>query len=990
MAAEPSSPPERDQVLDEVLTAYLKAVDAGEPPDRRELLARHPELAPDLERFFADQDAIGRWTEPLNGPDLDTAPDTAGGRPGPPLGSFGDYELLGALGRGGMGVVYKARQRSLNRLVALKVIRAGEPAGPADVRRFRTEAEVVAGLEHPNIVPVYEVGERDGLLYLSMRLVEGGTLAERLERYAAEPRAAARLVADVARAVHFAHQRGVLHRDLKPGNVLLDGDGRPLVTDFGLAKRVESDSSLTQSGAVVGTPSYMAPEQASGARGAVTTAADVWGLGAVLYALLTGRPPFRGETVLETLEQVKGREPEPPRRLNRRVDRDLETVCLKCLHKDPQKRYGSAQALAEDLERWRAGEPITARRPSPVQRLARWVQRHPRTATALATLTLIALAAGVTWDRQRVQAEAAASQVAEQAEDLWRKGRLREAEAVARRAADLLPRFGHATLRRRVEESVADFTLLRRLDEARLERLNTQPDAEAVDEGRSAALFAAAFREEYGVDVLGRDEDTVRAELGRRVIRAELVAALDDWASGSKGEDARQLARIADALDPDAQGVARQWRRMKWPLDGAELRRLAAAAEAAPPPHPFLVRLAFDLQEVSAHTEAVRLLRLAHRRRPDDLWVNAALAQTLARMGPEHTAEAVRYYTVLLALRPNDPITLGNLGYLLDRLGRSEEAIACLRQATTLWPHAAIARNNLGIALAKAGQLQEAAEEFRRTVAQQPDYHRAWHNLGGVLHDLRRPAEAVEALKRANAMSPDVLTSNRLSACLAELGRHAEAESAAREAVKLGPGNAEAHFRLGLALMSQGRYADAADSFRTSNGLMPYVTTAYNLGSCLRRLRRWPEAEAALRHAIRLDEKYARAHHDLGIVLLERGDPGGAAAALRTAVRLAPDDASAHYDLGKALAGLGAFGGAAAAYRKATQLRPEFAEAHCNLGQVLRKEGRFAEALDALRRGHRLGTQKPGWRYPSDRWVRECEQLVELQRRLPGLLGSFQ
>jgi serine/threonine-protein kinase len=377
MTTEPASSAEREQALDEVLTAYLKAVDAGRFPDRRELLARHPELAPDLERFFADEDAIGRWTEPLHGPDLDTPPEVAGRRPASPPGSFGDFELLGVLGRGGMGAVYKARQRSLNRLVALKVIRAGEPPGPAESRRFRTEAEVVAGLEHPNIVPVYEVGDRDGLLYLSMRLVEGGTLAEQLERFAADPRTVARLVVDVARAVHFAHQRGVLHRDLKPGNILLDIDGRPLVTDFGLAKRVESDSSLTQSGVIVGTPSYMAPEQASGARGAVTTAADVWGLGAVLYALLTGRPPFRGETVLQTLEQVKEREPEPPHRLNRRVDRDLETVCLKCLQKDPARRYTSAADLADDLDRWLRGKSVRARRARLGERARKWVLRRP-------------------------------------------------------------------------------------------------------------------------------------------------------------------------------------------------------------------------------------------------------------------------------------------------------------------------------------------------------------------------------------------------------------------------------------------------------------------------------------------------------------------------------------------------------------------------------------------------------------------------------------
>src|SRR5260370_19793694 len=219
-----------------------------------------------------------------------------------------------------MGVVYKARQRSLGRLVALKMIRLDRAAFPAEGRRFRNEAEMAAGLDHPHIVPVYEVAEHAAQLYFSMKLIEGGSLADRLDQYRGDPQAAARLVATVARAVHYAHQRGILHRDLKPGNILLDSAGQPHVTDFGLARRVASDSSLTQSGALVGTPSYMAPEQTSGQRGAVTTAADGYGLGAVLYALLTGGPPFRADTVMDTLLLVREREPVPPSRSNPKVD----------------------------------------------------------------------------------------------------------------------------------------------------------------------------------------------------------------------------------------------------------------------------------------------------------------------------------------------------------------------------------------------------------------------------------------------------------------------------------------------------------------------------------------------------------------------------------------------------------------------------------------------------------------------------------------------
>jgi serine/threonine protein kinase len=409
------SPSDRSKRLEHVIGEYLDAIQSGRPFDRDGWLAAHADLGDELRAFLADYDEFQNLAAPLRDVAVAAAgaastashecagisagcaqsaerTSEGGGSSAPLAGTrvryFGDYELLRTLGEGGMGIVFEARQRSLNRIVALKMIRAGRFAVDDDLRRFRNEAEAVARLDHPHIVPVYEVGEHEGHHYFSMKRIDGASLASRLDEFGDRPREAARLVLTVAQALHHAHQRGVLHRDVKPSNIVLDAKGEPHLTDFGLAKRVEGPGAAetTRSGAILGTPAYMAPEQASAQRGEVTTATDVYGMGAVLYALLTGHAPFRGESVADTLVQVREGSPEPIRRSKPKLSRDLETICLRCLAKDPRRRYASADALAEELGRWLRGEPIVAR---PVGRLERgwmWCSRNPLVASLIASI----------------------------------------------------------------------------------------------------------------------------------------------------------------------------------------------------------------------------------------------------------------------------------------------------------------------------------------------------------------------------------------------------------------------------------------------------------------------------------------------------------------------------------------------------------------------------------------------------------------------------
>lgn len=394
---------EHERRLDELVTAYLKAVEGGQHPSRQEWLARHPEFASELAAFFDAQEQVDRLAGSLRAP---TPPDDADAPTMGPseaasasshLGTvryFGDYELLVEIARGGMGVVYKARQVSLNRIVALKMILAGQFASEADVHRFRREAESAAALDHPHIVPIFEVGEHQGQHYYSMGYVEGGSLAERLAKGPLPPREAASLTKIIATAVQFAHDHGVIHRDLKPANILLDRNGQPRITDFGLAKRIRPTGAMTAAGPtvagnVLGTPSYMAPEQAEGKINLVGPLADVYSLGAILYAFLTGRPPFQAATPIDALVQVVEQEPDRPSKRNPRIPRDLETICLKCLEKRMERRYGSARELADDLDRFLNFEPIRARRASAFRRIWGWGRRRPWVVAATLSLLLL-------------------------------------------------------------------------------------------------------------------------------------------------------------------------------------------------------------------------------------------------------------------------------------------------------------------------------------------------------------------------------------------------------------------------------------------------------------------------------------------------------------------------------------------------------------------------------------------------------------------------
>jgi tetratricopeptide (TPR) repeat protein len=1028
-----------ESLVAEIADEFLSRQKRGEFPDVAEYTVRYPQHAPIIREVLAALRIVG-LSATSRVPVLQAQP--AGDDPA--LGELGDFRLLREVGRGGMGVVYEAEQLSLGRRVALKVLPFAGALDPKLLQRFKNESQAAGHLHHTNIVPVHTTGCVRGVHYYAMQFIEGQTLAAVIaeQRRLSEPpgfrskedrkstaplvpladprggsdtpwmaalstwtptngteyfRTVARLGIQAAESLEHAHQLGVIHRDIKPANLLVDGQAHLWISDFGLA-HCQSQAGLTMTGDLVGTLRYMSPEQALGRRVPVDHRADIYSLGATMYELLTLRPAFEGADRQELLRQIAFEEVKKPRRLNKAVPTELETVILKAMEKDPADRYPTAQELADDLKRYLKDEPIRANRPSFLRRSRKWARRHRPIvwSTAVAfSVGLAVLAACVGWfvrDRTAWQARVAAdSQAAlKEARGFQKEGKWSHADAAARRAEGLLAGSGgSAELRQSVRELLADFRMVARVEEVRIRSSAGTFDIRAADRE-----YTAAFHD-YGMDVDALDPAEVARRIAARTIRVELAAALDGWAHTRRWvlpkrrcKSWQDLVAVARAADPDPRRTT--IRDMLLRGDNEDLADRAAGNIRSVPPAT-LVLLAEYLAEIRGPKDATALLRRAQELSPGDFWINHQLAYYLGLLGSSQHDEAIRFYTAAVALRPDSPGVRLNLGNALMARGRSKDALSAFGKAIDLKPDYAEAYCNLGRTLWEMGRHKEGIAALRKAIKLKPDLAQAHGNLGVALEAQGRLTQAVATYRRAikgfQAKPELVFAYNNLGSALRKMGRLDEAAEAFREGIKQSPGWEVLHFNLGLVLADKGRGVEAAAAFRKAIDLKPDCAEAYcNLGKALWQMGRHKEGIAALRKAIKLKPDLAEAHFNLGLALTRKGRLDDAIQALRKAVTVKPDFALAHYDLGNALWVKGRLSEATTCYHRAIALKADYAEAYCNLGDALRHQGRFAQSLAAYKRGHELGSGRPNWPYPSAKWVKDCRRLGKLEERLPVVL----
>jgi serine/threonine-protein kinase len=798
------------------------------------------------------------------------------------------YTLTRLHATGGIGRVWVARDADLNRDVALKELRPERAGSTAAATRFLREAQVTGQLEHPGVVPVYELARRteDGKPFYAMRFVHGRTLTDAVRAYhrkrqqgehtPVEWLALLNAFAAVCDAVAYAHSRGVVHRDLKGQNVALGDFGEVVVLDWGFAKlagdrgiepqaqplivNAGGEVDATVQGQVVGTPAYMAPEQAEGRLDRIDRRTDVYGLGAMMYEVLTGRAPFTGASTEEVLQRIRVDEPERPRKVAAGVPPALEAVCLKALAKQPEDRYATAGELGQEVRRWLADEPVKAWREPLRVRSGRWVRRHKPAVAALAAALLVAVLLGGTglwWvqrqaEERRRGVEAALAKAAEmQGQAHWT-----EAQAVLDQAADRLGEGGPADLRERLKRARLELKMVERLDATRLKRATVV--AGRFDNTTADREYAAAFQE-AGLGAVGEAPEAVAARVRASGARQALVDALDDWASFlGRGARLDWVLGVARRADPDP------WRdRVRHPkawTDRAHLARLAheASVRLTQEAHAgglsprFVGCLALRLAWLRGDAEG--LLRVAQARRPADFWVNFTLGNILRKK--ERGEEAVGFYRAALAVRPDAAAVHNNLGTLMcDHLKDYKAAAACFRRAIALGLKDGRVHYNLGNALYGQRKLGEAVAEYRRAVKLVPKAAIVHSNLALALDDQGKPRDAIAEYRRAIALDPKyAIAQHNLGRLLNDqLKDHKAAAACFRRVINLDPKDAEAHNGLGLALKGQGDVAGATAEFRKAIALGPKLAEAHcNLGAALRHQGRLQESLDCYRRGHRL------------------------------------------------------------------------------------------------------------------------------------------
>jgi serine/threonine-protein kinase len=814
------------QLLDELLNSHATP---------EEVCNTCPELLPEVRARWQQLCRLQAQLDALFPPPSEQGNQPPGAATGEKteLPQIPGYEVQAVLGRGGMGVVFRARHLRLGRLVALKMALAGAYTGLHERERFQREAEAVASLRHANIVQIHDVGDHQGRPYLTMEFVEGGSLAQKLAGTPQPARAAAALLATLARAMQAAHQGGIVHRDLKPANILLTADGTPKIADFGLARHFDGGPALTLSGIRMGTPSYMAPEQALGKSDTLGPAADVYSLGAILYELLTGRPPFRGETASETERQVIAEEPVPPSRLNAKVPRDLETICLKCLHKAPHRRYATAAALAEDLERFGRNEPISARRAGLLERTGRWVRRHPALSAMLtAGLVVVMMLVGASlWlvDQQAHQRAAVEADLKELA-TLQESARWVKARAVLERAEAHLGGGGPDDLRGRLRQAGRDLDLVMQLDAIRLRRLTrgelvfyqTRADEEYQEAFSQAGLFN-----------VHDDPASVAAVVKASAVREALVPAVDDWTVCSSDKERRDwLLAVARQAAPDPEG----WRRRI--LDPAAWDDPAALAELArtvPMTQSVSLLLALGERLRASRGDAAPFFRKVQQEHPADFWANLILGDSMLQWAPR---DALGYYRAALASRPEAAVGYCSVGDALRLQKQLGAAIRYYEKALALDPDYARTHNTLGLAFQAQDRLDEAIDCHRKALQLDPDYAWAHYDLGNALLVLGRLDEArdhYQQVLRLDPTNPAVQTPLRI--VLMRQGRGQEVQLSWRKLLEGQPPEHDAWFgyaELCLFLGQQEEYRRARLALLDRFGAPPNPVVAERVGrACL-------------------------------------------------------------------------------------------------------------------------------------------------------------